>query len=141
THSELHAIAERGLAASPIRHVLIERSLWGWKETEYEVMRDAADTCITVCNMENLDPMGVHTGDSIVVAPAQTPSDRDHQLLRSAALRIIRALDIEGGCNIQFALDPVTSAYHVIEANPRVSRSPALPPKATGYPIPRIAAK
>src|SRR5438067_7041686 len=99
-------VAARGLAASPIHQVLIERSLWGWKEIEYEVMRDSADTCITVCNMENLDPMGVHTGDSIVVAPAQTLSDRDHQMLRSSAIRIIRALGIEGGCNVQFALDP-----------------------------------
>ena len=141
TQSELHSIAERGLAASPIRQVLIERSLWGWKEIEYEVMRDAADTCITVCNMENLDPMGVHTGDSIVVAPAQTLSDRDHQMLRSSAIRIIRALGIEGGCNVQFALDPNSSTYYVIEVNPRVSRSSALASKATGYPIARVAAK
>src|SRR5690349_10443746 len=141
TMSELHTIAERGLAASPIRQVLIERSLWGWKEIEYEVMRDASDTCITVCNMENLDPMGVHTGDSIVVAPAQTLSDRDHQMLRSAAIRIIRALELEGGCNVQFALDPNSSTYYVIEVNPRVSRSSALASKATGYPIARVAAK
>src|SRR5207248_2199716 len=141
THAELHSIAERGLAASPIHQVLIERSLWGWKEIEYEVMRDAADTCITVCNMENLDPMGVHTGDSIVVAPAQTLSDRDHQMLRSSAIRIIRALGIEGGCNVQFALDPGSSTYYVIEVNPRVSRSSALASKATGYPIARVAAK
>src|SRR5205814_687049 len=119
----------------------IERSLWGWKEIEYEVMRDSADTCITVCNMENLDPMGVHTGDSIVVAPAQTLSDRDHQMLRSSALRIIRALGIEGGCNVQFALDTKSSTYFVIEVNPRVSRSSALASKATGYPIARAAAK
>src|SRR4029077_6302159 len=98
--SDLERIALGGLNASPIHQVLIERSLWGWKEIEYEVMRDAADTCITVCNMENLDPMGVHTGDSIVVAPAQTLSDRDHQMLRSSAIRIIRALGIEGGCNV-----------------------------------------
>src|SRR5258706_14759642 len=104
-------------------------------------MRDAADTCITVCNMENLDPMGVHTGDSIVVAPAQTLSDRDHQMLRSSAIRIIRALGIEGGCNVQFALDPKSSTYYVIEVNPRVSRSSALASKATGYPIARVAAK
>src|SRR5260370_18312492 len=104
-------------------------------------MRDAADTCITVCNMENLDPMGVHTGDSIVVAPAQTLSDRDHQMLRSSAIRIIRALGIEGGCNVQFALDPQSSTYYVIEVNPRVSRSSALASKATGYPIARVAAK
>ncbi|HEY6398370.1 MAG TPA: carbamoyl-phosphate synthase large subunit, partial [Solirubrobacteraceae bacterium] len=141
TDAELRRIAQRGLDASPIHQVLVERSLWGWKELEYEVMRDAADTCITVCNMENLDPMGVHTGDSIVVAPAQTLSDRDHQMLRSSAIRIIRALGIEGGCNVQFALDPQSSAYYVIEVNPRVSRSSALASKATGYPIARVAAK
>src|SRR5947209_14592708 len=138
---DLRAVAKRGLDASPIHQVLIERSLWGWKEIEYEVMRDAADTCITVCNMENLDPMGGHTGDSIVVAPAQTLSDRDHQMLRSSAIRIIRALGIEGGCNVQFALDPKSSQYYVIEVNPRVSRSSALASKATGYPIARVAAK
>ncbi|MGH7775661.1 MAG: carbamoyl-phosphate synthase large subunit, partial [Candidatus Dormibacterales bacterium] len=130
-----------GLAASPIGQVLVERSLVGWRELEYEVMRDAAGTCITVCNMENIDPMGVHTGDSIVVAPSQTLSDRDHQMLRSAAIRIIRALSIEGGCNVQFALDPASSRYYVIEVNPRVSRSSALASKATGYPIARVAAK
>jgi carbamoyl-phosphate synthase large subunit len=139
--AELERIAAGGLSASPIGQVLVERSLWGWKEIEYEVMRDAADTCITVCNMENLDPMGVHTGDSIVVAPAQTLSDRDHQMLRSAALRIIRALRLEGGCNVQFALDPASSSYFVIEVNPRVSRSSALASKATGYPIARVSAK
>ena len=141
TDGDLELIGKRGLAASPIHQVLVERSLWGWKELEYEVMRDAADTCITVCNMENLDPMGVHTGDSIVVAPSQTLSDRDHQMLRSAAIRIIRALGIEGGCNVQFALDPKSSTYYVIEVNPRVSRSSALASKATGYPIARVAAK
>ncbi|HUE68109.1 MAG TPA: carbamoyl-phosphate synthase large subunit, partial [Candidatus Acidoferrum sp.] len=141
TEADLERVAVRGLAASPIHQVLVERSLWGWKEIEYEVMRDAADTCITVCNMENLDPMGVHTGDSIVVAPAQTLSDRDHQMLRSSAIRIIRALGIEGGCNVQFALDPRSSQYYVIEVNPRVSRSSALASKATGYPIARVAAK
>ncbi len=141
TEGDLKAVAKRGLDASPIHQVLIERSLWGWKEIEYEVMRDAADTCITVCNMENVDPMGVHTGDSIVVAPAQTLSDRDHQMLRSSAIRIIRALGIEGGCNVQFALDPASSTYYVIEVNPRVSRSSALASKATGYPIARVAAK
>src|SRR5713226_5200226 len=139
--ADLRAIAARGISASPIGQVLVERSLWGWKEIEYEVMRDRADTCITVCNMENLDPMGVHTGDSIVVAPAQTLSDRDHQMLRSSAIRIIRALAIEGGCNVQFALDPMSSTYYVIEVNPRVSRSSALASKATGYPIARVAAK
>src|SRR5438105_496465 len=138
---ELAARVSRGIAASPIGQVLVERNLTGWKEIEYEVMRDGADTCITVCNMENLDPMGVHTGDSIVVAPAQTLSDRDHQMLRSSAIRIIRALGIEGGCNVQFALDPKSSDYYVIEVNPRVSRSSALASKATGYPIARVAAK
>jgi carbamoyl-phosphate synthase large subunit len=141
TDSDLDRVGAGGLAASPIHQVLIERSLWGWKEIEYEVMRDGADTCITVCNMENLDPMGVHTGDSIVVAPAQTLSDRDHQMLRSSAIKIIRALGIEGGCNVQFALDPKSSQYYVIEVNPRVSRSSALASKATGYPIARVAAK
>ncbi|MBJ7609785.1 MAG: carbamoyl-phosphate synthase large subunit [Candidatus Dormibacteraeota bacterium] len=137
-------LAERvgaGLAASPISQVLIERSLAGWRELEYEVMRDASGTCITVCNMENIDPMGVHTGDSIVVAPAQTLTDREHQQLRSAALRIISALDIRGGCNVQFAMHPQTHEYYVIEVNPRVSRSSALASKATGYPIARLAAK
>ena len=130
-----------GLAASPINQVLLERSLAGWREIEYEVMRDAAGTCITVCNMENLDPMGVHTGDSVVVAPSQTLTDREHQQLRSAALRIITALHIAGGCNVQFALAPDSHEYHVIEVNPRVSRSSALASKATGYPIARVAAK
>jgi carbamoyl-phosphate synthase large subunit len=141
TEAELEQTVLSGLAASPIHQVLVERSLWGWKELEYEVMRDAVDTCITVCNMENLDPMGVHTGDSIVVAPSQTLSDREHQMLRSSAIRIIRALGIEGGCNVQFALDPASAAYYVIEVNPRVSRSSALASKATGYPIARVAAK
>jgi carbamoyl-phosphate synthase large subunit len=147
---ELNARVTRGVAASPIGQVLVERSLFGWKEIEYEVMRDGADTCITVCNMENVDPMGVHTGDSIVVAPSQTLTDKEYQMLRSAALRIIRALGIEGGCNVQFALDPERSPsadpeaqipYFVIEVNPRVSRSSALASKATGYPIARVAAK
>ena len=130
-----------GLAASPISQVLVERSLAGWREIEYEVVRDAAGTCITICNMENLDPMGVHTGDSIVVAPAQTLTDREHQQLRSAALRIINALGIEGGCNVQFALAPESHQYDVIEVNPRVWRSSALASKATGFPIARVAAK
>jgi carbamoyl-phosphate synthase large subunit len=134
-------IVETGLHASPIGQVLLEPYLSGWKEIEYEVMRDGADACITVCNMENLDPMGVHTGDSIVVAPTQTLSDRDHQTLRSAAIHIIRALGIEGGCNIQFALHPRAGSYYVIEVNPRVSRSSALASKATGYPIARVATK
>ena len=139
--AQLRRVVLGGLAASPIHQVLVERSLWGWKEIEYEVMRDAADTCITVCNMENLDPMGVHTGDSIVVAPSQTLTDREYQMLRTSALRIIRALGIEGGCNVQFALDPQSAQYYVIEVNPRVSRSSALASKATGYPIARVAAK
>jgi carbamoyl-phosphate synthase large subunit len=147
---ELATRVTSGVAASPIGQVLVERSLLGWKEIEYEVMRDGADTCITVCNMENIDPMGVHTGDSIVVAPSQTLTDKEYQMLRSAALRIIRALGIEGGCNVQFALDPDRSPasdpeaqvpYFVIEVNPRVSRSSALASKATGYPIARVAAK
>jgi carbamoyl-phosphate synthase large subunit len=136
----LHVVAS-GLAASPISQVLVERSLAGWREIEYEVMRDGAGTSITICNMENIDPMGVHTGDSIVVAPSQTLTDREHQQLRSAALRIIGALRIEGGCNVQFALAPGDHEYFVIEVNPRVSRSSALASKATGYPIARVAAK
>ncbi len=137
----LEEIASLGLAVSRIRQVLVERSVAGWKEIEYEVMRDRTDTCITVCNMENLDPMGVHTGDSIVIAPSQTLNDREYQMLRNASLRIIRGLGIEGGCNIQFALDPLSERYYVIEVNPRVSRSSALASKATGYPIARVAAK
>ena len=138
---EFEAVVSLGLQTSPIRQVLIERSLIGWKEVEYEVMRDSADNCITVCNMENFDPMGVHTGDSIVFAPSQTLSDKEYQMLRSASLKIIRALGVEGGCNIQFGLDPDSFDYFVIEVNPRVSRSSALASKATGYPIARIAAK
>jgi len=138
---QLAPIVGRGLAYSRINQVLIEESVLGWKEYEYEVMRDKNNNCITVCNMENLDPMGIHTGESIVVAPAQTLSDNDHQMLRSASLKIIRALGIEGGCNIQFALNHDTGEYRVIEVNPRVSRSSALASKATGYPIARVAAK
>jgi carbamoyl-phosphate synthase large subunit len=138
---ELVTIAGRGLIYSRIHQVLIEESVLGWKEFEYEVMRDAKDNCIIICNMENLDPMGIHTGESIVIAPAQTLSDEDHQRLRNATIRTIRALEIEGGCNIQFALDPTTKEYRVIEVNPRVSRSSALASKATGYPIARVAAK
>ena len=141
TNPELESIVRSGLNASPIHQVLLERSLVGWKEIEYEVMRDGAGTCITICNMENLDPMGVHTGDSIVVAPSQTLTDDEFQMLRSSALRIIDALGIEGGCNVQFALDPTSADYAVIEVNPRVSRSSALASKATGYPIARRAAK
>ncbi|TET91306.1 MAG: carbamoyl-phosphate synthase large subunit [Methanomassiliicoccales archaeon] len=138
---ELDTTVSLGLVYSRINQVLIEESVLGWTEYEYEVMRDSADSCITVCNMENLDPMGFHTGESIVIAPAQTLTDREHQMLRDAALKIIRALKIEGGCNIQFAVHPQTREYRVIEVNPRVSRSSALASKATGYPIARIAAK
>ncbi|MBO20271.1 MAG: carbamoyl phosphate synthase large subunit [Chloroflexi bacterium] len=154
TEEEFDAYARSGLAASPISQILLERSLVGWKEVEYEVMRDGSDNCITICNMENLDPMGVHTGDSIVVAPSQTLSDHEYQMLRTASLKIIRGLGIEGGCNVQFALQPhpsisqalgqewePASPYYVIEVNPRVSRSSALASKATGYPIARVAAK
>ena len=130
-----------GLRASPIHQVMVERCLVGWQEIEYEVMRDAEDTCIAVCSMENVDPLGVHTGDSIVVAPVQTLTDQVHQRLRSAALAIIRALGVEGGCNVQFALSPDATEYAVIEVNPRVSRSSALASKATGYPIARVAAQ
>jgi len=141
TTKELEQVVAAGLAASPINQVLLEESVAGWKEIEYEVMRDAADTCITVCNMENIDPMGVHTGDSIVVAPSQTLTNKEYQMLRTASLKIIRALGVEGGCNVQFALDPNSESYYVIEVNPRVSRSSALASKATGYPIARVAAK
>ncbi len=138
---ELADIAVKGLKYSMNRQLLIERSVAGWKEIEYEVMRDSRNNCITVCSMENIDPVGIHTGDSIVVAPTQTLSDRDYQMLRTAALKIIRELGIEGGCNIQYALDPYSSQYYVIEVNPRVSRSSALASKATGYPIAKVAAK
>jgi carbamoyl-phosphate synthase large subunit len=141
TPDELLEIGARGLELSMRSQILVERSLLGWKEIEYEVMRDGADNAIVVCNMENLDPMGVHTGDSMVVAPSQTLSDFEYQLLRTASLRIIRALGIQGGCNVQLALNPNGSDYYVIEVNPRVSRSSALASKATGYPIARIAAK
>lgn len=139
--NELINVVTRGLKYSMIGQVLIERSVAGWKEIEYEVMRDAADNCITVCNMENFDPVGIHTGDSIVVAPSQTLTDHEYQMLRSASLRIIRALGIEGGCNAQFALDTESNQYYVIEVNPRVSRSSALASKATGYPIAKVASK
>ena len=151
---EFQDVVRGGIAASPIHQVLIEKSVVGWKELEYEVMRDRSDNCITICNMENIDPMGVHTGDSIVVAPSQTLSDNDYQMLRTASLKIIRELGIEGGCNVQFALAPGDvvgdtlpdkgvegKGYYVIEVNPRVSRSSALASKATGYPIARVAAK
>ncbi len=138
---KLEKIVERGLAFSRIHQVLVEESVYGWGEFEYEVVRDGKDNCIVVCTMENLDPCGVHTGESIVVAPAQTLSDKDHQMLRAAAIRIIRSLGIEGGCNIQFALNEETGEYRVIEVNTRLSRSSALASKATGYPIARISAK
>src|SRR3989454_5106222 len=138
---DLERVAANGLHLSRIHQILVEESVLGWKEFEYEVMRDAADNCIIVCNMENLDPMGYHTGESIVVAPAQTLMDRENQMLPDAAIQIIRALKVQGGCNIQFAVHPETSEYRVIEVNPRVSRSSALASKATGYPIARIAAK
>ena len=138
---ELIEIVIKGLNYSMIGQVLIERSVAGWKEIEYEVMRDGNDNCITVCNMENFDPVGVHTGDSIVVAPSQTLTDHEYQMLRSASLRIIRELGIEGGCNAQYALDPNSNRYYVIEVNPRVSRSSALASKATGYPIAKVSAK
>lgn len=139
--ADLTEIAVKGLKMSRIGQVLLEQSVAGWKEIEYEVMRDGADNCVTVCSMENIDPVGIHTGDSIVVAPTQTLSDREHHLLRAASLRIIRALKVVGGCNIQFALDVNSMDYYVIEVNPRVSRSSALASKATGYPIAKMAAK
>jgi carbamoyl-phosphate synthase large subunit len=138
---ELIEIVSNGLKMSPVHQCLLEKSIAGYKEIEYEVMRDANDNAIVVCNMENIDPVGIHTGDSIVVAPSQTLSDREYQLLRNASLRIIRALGIEGGCNVQLALDPHSFHYYVIEVNPRVSRSSALASKATGYPIAKLAAK
>ncbi|MGG5316272.1 carbamoyl-phosphate synthase large subunit [Enterococcus sp. AZ072] len=138
---ELRVIAENGLKLSPATQCLIEKSIAGYKEIEYEVMRDSADNAIVVCNMENFDPVGVHTGDSIVFAPSQTMSDYEYQMLRDASLSIIRALKIEGGCNVQLALDPHSFNYYVIEVNPRVSRSSALASKATGYPIAKLAAK
>jgi len=156
TIEQLEKVVANGLDSSMSHEVLVEQCLLGWKEIEYEVMRDAADNCITICNMENIDPMGVHTGDSIVVAPSQTLTDKEYQMLRSASINIIRALGVEGGCNIQFALTPhpivaekwapdqikvEKSQYYVIEVNPRVSRSSALASKATGYPIARVAAK
>ena len=139
--TELRKILENGLRLSRVGQVLVERCISGWKEIEYEVMRDGAGNCITVCNMENIDPVGVHTGDSIVVAPSQTLSDKEYQMLRTAALNIIDELQITGGCNVQFALHPTSFEYCVIEVNPRVSRSSALASKATGYPIAKVAAK
>ena len=138
---EFKEILMNGLRLSRVGQVLVERCIAGWKEIEYEVMRDANGTCITVCNMENLDPVGVHTGDSIVVAPSQTLGDKEYQMLRSSALNIISELNIKGGCNVQFALNPNSFEYCVIEVNPRVSRSSALASKATGYPIAKVSAK
>ncbi|MBR6387177.1 MAG: carbamoyl-phosphate synthase large subunit [Thermoguttaceae bacterium] len=138
---EFVAIMKNALALSPIRQVLIEKSIKGFKEIEYEVMRDSADSAITICNMENLDPVGIHTGDSIVVCPSQTLTNKEYHMLRDSALKIIRALQIEGGCNVQFALDPNSFQYYLIEINPRVSRSSALASKASGYPIARVSAK
>lgn len=138
---EYEEIVHSGLAMSPINQVLVEKSIAGYKEIEYEVMRDGNDTCIIVCNMENIDPIGIHTGDSFVVAPSQTLTNNEYQMLRSSALKIIRALEIEGGCNVQYALDTISNQYYVIEVNPRVSRSSALASKATGYPIARVTTK
>ena len=141
TPEELALVAQTGLDASPIRQILVERYIYGWKEIEFETMRDSAGNVIAVCSMENFDPVGIHTGDSIVVAPALTLSDKEYQMLRSASLEIISALGIVGGCNCQFALDPDSFEYAVIEVNPRVSRSSALASKATGYPIAKITTK
>lgn len=139
--SELRNVVKSALSASPVSQALIEKSIKGYKEIEYEVMRDKNNTAIVICNMENIDPVGVHTGDSMVVCPSQTLTNKEYQLLRNSALRIIRSLEIEGGCNVQFALDPLSFDYFVIEVNPRVSRSSALASKASGYPIARVSAK
>ena len=138
---ELRDIMKNALQLSPVGQVLVEKSIKGYKEIEYEVMRDSNDTALTVCNMENIDPVGIHTGDSIVVAPSQTLTNKEYHMLRDSALKIIRALKIEGGCNVQFALDPQSFQYYLIEVNPRVSRSSALASKASGYPIARVSAK
>ena len=139
--AEMEALLENGLKLSPVHQVLVEKSIKGYKEIEYEVMRDANDTAIAICNMENIDPVGVHTGDSIVLCPSQTLTNKEYHMLRDSALRIIRALKIQGGCNVQFALDPYSFQYYLIEVNPRVSRSSALASKASGYPIARVSAK
>ena len=139
--TELREIMKNALKLSPVHQVLVEKSIRGYKEIEYEVMRDHADTVITICNMENIDPVGIHTGDSIVVCPSQTLTNKEYHLLRDSALKIIRELKIEGGCNVQFALDPQSFSYYLIEVNPRVSRSSALASKASGYPIARVSAK
>ncbi|MCD7755001.1 MAG: carbamoyl-phosphate synthase large subunit [Firmicutes bacterium] len=141
TEAEFREIMKNALVLSPVHQVLVEKSIKGFKEIEYEVMRDGNDTAIAICNMENLDPVGIHTGDSIVVCPSQTLSNREYQMLRDAALKLIRALKIQGGCNVQFALDPNSFQYYLIEVNPRVSRSSALASKASGYPIARVSAK
>ena len=141
TEAELREIAENGLRLSPITQILVEKCVAGWKEIEFEVMRDSAGNVITVCSMENFDPVGVHTGDSVVLAPAVTLSDKEYQMLRSAALNIVSSLEVEGGCNCQFALHPDSFEYAVIEVNPRVSRSSALASKATGYPIAKVPRK
>lgn len=138
---QLKALMKTALELSPVHQVLVEKSIRGFKEIEYEVMRDHNDTAITICNMENLDPVGIHTGDSIVVCPSQTLTNKEYQMLRNSALKIIRALKIAGGCNVQFALDPKSFQYYLIEVNPRVSRSSALASKASGYPIARVSAK
>ena len=138
---ELKVIAQTGLDASPITQILVEKAIFGWKEIEFETMRDSAGNAIIVCSMENLDPVGVHTGDSIVVAPAQTLAAKEYSMLRNAALKIVTHLGIVGGCNCQLALNPESYEYAVIEVNPRVSRSSALASKATGYPIAKITAK
>src|SRR5690625_3489564 len=141
SREELEHIVKNGLALSPVNQCLIEKSIAGFKEIEYEVIRDKKDQAIVVCNMENIDPVGIHTGDSIVVAPSVTLSDKEYQMLRRVSLKLIRALEIEGGCNVQLALDPYSFDYYIIEVNPRVSRSSALASKATGYPIAKMAAK
>ena len=141
TPEELEEVMRNGLYLSPVHQVLVEKSIKGYKEIEFEVMRDANDTAIAICSMENIDPVGIHTGDSMVVAPAQTLTDKEYQMLRNSALKLIRALDIEGGCNVQFALDPLSFKYYIIEVNPRVSRSSALASKASGFPIARVTAK
>src|SRR5699024_312781 len=141
TMDELMNVVENGLSLSPVQQCLIEQSIAGYKEIEYEVMRDKNDQAIVVCHMENVDPVGIHTGDAIVVAPSQTLSDREYQMLRHVSLKIIRALKIEGGCNVQLALDPHSFKYYIIEVNPRVSRSTAVATKVTGYTIAKIAAK
>ena len=138
---EMEELLKNALKLSPVHQVLVEKSIKGYKEIEYEVMRDANDTAIAICNMENIDPVGVHTGDSIVLCPSQTLTNKEYHMLRDSALKIIRALKIEGGCNVQFALDPYSFQYYLIEVNPRVSRSSALASKASGYPIARVSAK